>query len=306
MRIQLTMKTITTGALCLAASLILAGLATQQATAQQSSSYRLAEGWASLPSGVAFGPVASVAHQADGTMLILRRGEPAFFSLDRDGRYVRSWGEGVFDWSHGLRVDREGFIWATDGQGHQVMKFSPDGTRLMTLGKRGVAGDGPDTFNRPTDVVVAANGEFFVTDGYGNSRVVKFSKEGRFIQSWGSKGAEPGQFNLPHTIVMDSAGRLLVGDRENQRIQIFDTDGNFLDQWTGLGAPYGLFMTPDDRLFMVEGIEDHLLVVDGRTGELLERIEGLEASHWVSADAAGNVYIAEVHEGMSIKKFVPR
>ena len=274
--------------------------------AGQAGSYHLVEEWASFPSGVEFGPVASVAHTADGMMHVLRRGEPAFFTLDRNGKYLRSWGEAIFDWSHGLRVDRDGFIWATDGRAHEVMKFSPSGERLMTLGKRGVAGDTSDTFNRPTDVVVAPNGDFFVTDGYGNSRVLKFSKDGKFIKTWGTRGTGPGQFNLPHTIVMDSAGRLLVGDRENNRIQIFDQDGNFLDQWTGLGAPYGIYMAPDDTLFMVEGELDDLLIVDGKTGELRERIDGLELSHWVSMDPEGNVYVAEVHDGLSVKKFAPR
>jgi len=258
-----------------------------------------------MPEGLEFGPVASIAHAADGTVHVLRRTEPSFFTFDRTGKYLRSWGEGLFDWSHGLRVDRNGFIWATDGRAHEVMKFSPDGKRVMTLGQRGVAGDGPDTFNRPTDIVVAENGDLFVTDGYGNSRVVKFNKNGKFIKAWGTKGTKPGQFNLPHTVVMDSGGRLLVGDRENQRIQIFDQDGNFLEQWASLGAPYGLYMTSDDTLFMVEGEVDELLIIDGRTGRLRERTAGLDNSHWVSVDPDGNVYVAEVHEGMSIKKFVP-
>ena len=208
-----------------ALSILLAGHA-----AQSDASYRLVGEWATFPEGIEFGPVASIAHAPDGTVHVLRRTEPAFFTLDRSGKYLRSWGEGVFDWSHGLRVDRNGFIWATDGRAHEVMKFSPDGKRLMTLGKRGVAGDGPDTFNRPTDVVVAENGDFFVTDGYGNSRVVKFDKDGKFIKTWGRKGTDPGQFNLPHTLVMDSRGRLLVGDRENHRIQVLRPGRKLLEQ----------------------------------------------------------------------------
>ncbi len=212
----------------------------EPAEPDEASTYRLVEDWASFPEGVEFGPVASVAHAPNGTMHVLRRGEPAFFTFDATGQFVGSWGEDIFDWSHGLRVDNDGFIWATDGRAHEVFKFSPEGEILLRLGQRGVGGDGPDTFNRPTDVVVAPNGDFFVTDGYVNSRVVKFSADGTFIKTWGTKGTEPGQFDLPHTIVMDSAGRLLVGDRENGRIQIFDQDGNFLDQWTDLGKPYGL------------------------------------------------------------------
>ncbi len=290
---------------CLAFALLMFGTGTGRTFGQSEESYRLVGEWAAFPEGIEFGPVASIAHAADGTLHVLRRGEPAFFTLDRSGKYLRAWGEQLFEWSHGLRVDRNGFIWATDGRAHEVMKFSPAGKRLMTLGKRGVAGDGPDTFNRPTDVVVAENGDFFVTDGYGNSRVVKFDRNGKYIKTWGTKGTAPGQFNLPHTLVMDSRGRLLVGDRENHRIQVFDQDGNFLEQWTSLGAPYGLYITPDDTLFMVEGEVDDLLIVDGLTGRLRERIDGLDNSHWVSVDPDGNVYVAEVRPGMSIKKFVP-
>ena len=278
----------------------------EPAEPDEGSAYRLVEDWASFPEGVEFGPVASVAHAPDGTMHVLRRGEPAFFTLDPTGKFVRSWGEDIFDWSHGLRVDKDGFIWATDGRSHEVFKFNPDGEILLRLGQRGVGGDGPDTFNRPTDVVVAPNGDFFVTDGYVNSRVVKFSADGTFIKTWGTTGTEPGQFDLPHTIVMDSAGRLLVGDRENGRIQIFDQEGSFVEQWTHLGKPYGLYMDSDDTLFMVEGEAETLLVVDGKTGELLETVEGLELSHWVSMDPDGNVYVAEVNEEMGVRKFAKR
>ena len=278
----------------------------EPAATEETSAYQLEEDWASFPSGVEFGPVASIAHGTDGTMHVLRRGEPAFFTLDPAGEFVRSWGEDIFDWSHGLRVDRDGFLWATDGRAHEVYKLSPEGEVLLKLGQRGVGGDGPDTFNRPTDVVVAPNGDFFVTDGYVNSRVVKFSSDGTFIKTWGTKGTEPGQFNLPHTIVMDSAGRLLVGDRENARIQIFDQEGNFIEQWNHLGKPYGLFMGADDTLFMVEGEAETLNVVDGKTGELRETIEGLDLSHWVSVDPDGNVYVAEVNDVVGVRKFAKR
>ena len=122
----------------------------------------------------------------------------------------------------------------------------------MTLGTAGVSGDGPDTFNGPTDVAVAANGDIFVSDGHVNSRIVKFSKDGKFIKSWGKKGTGPGEFDLPHTIFLDSRGRLLVGDRSNKRIQIFDQDGKFLDQWTQFGSPSGIFIAPDDTLYVVD------------------------------------------------------
>src|SRR5205807_10332395 len=130
-------------------------------------------------------------------------------------------------------------VWITDaqgkdGKGHQVIKFSPEGKVLLTLGKAGVTGDGADTFNQPSDVVVAPNGDIFVADGHGgnsNARIVKFSKDGKFIKAWGKKGSAPGEFDTPHALAFDSKGRLFVADRANDRIQIFDQDGKFLDQW---------------------------------------------------------------------------
>src|SRR5262249_48665430 len=148
-------------------------------------------------------------------------------------------GSGMLAYPHGLYADKQGNIWVTDGdgkdgKGHQVFKLNADGKVLMTLGKAGVAGDGPDTFNRPTDVIVAPNGDIFVSDGHGgdsNARIVKFTKDGKFIKAWGKKGSGPGEFTLPHSLAFDSKGRLFVADRENSRIQIFDQDGKFITEW---------------------------------------------------------------------------
>ena len=145
------------------------------------------------------------------------------------------------------------------GKGHQVFKFSPDGKILMTLGKAGVPGDGPDTFNRPSAVVVAANGDIFVADGHGspanskvNARIVKFNKDGKFIKSWGKLGTAPGEFNGPHTIALDSKGRLFVGDRSNNRIQIFDQNGKFIAEWKQFGRPSGIFIDKDDTMYVAD------------------------------------------------------
>ena len=140
-----------------------------------------------------------------------------------------------------------------DGKGHQVFKFSPDGKVLLTLGKAGVAGNGPDTFNQPSDVVVGANGDIFVADGHGgnsNARIVKFSKDGKFIKTWGKKGFGPGEFDTPHALALDSRGRLFVGDRNNNRIQIFDQDGKFLEEWAQFGRPSGVFIDGNDFVYV--------------------------------------------------------
>ena len=191
---------------------------------------------------------------------------PPILKFDASGQLLDSWGAGTLAFPHGFHIDRDGNIWATDanfqadvlglsasGRGHQVFKFSASGELLLTLGTAGVAGDGPDTFDRPTDVAVAANGDIFVTDGHGrNNRVVKFSKAGRFIMAWGRTGAAPGEFNQPHTIALDSRGRVFIGDRSNSRIQIFDSDGNFIDQWTQFGRPSGMFIAEGDTLYVTD------------------------------------------------------
>src|SRR5262249_47668555 len=142
-----------------------------------------------------------------------------------------------------------------NGKGHTVMKFSPDGKLLMTLGKPGVAGDGPDTFNAPSDILVAPDGNIFIADGHGgdtNARIVKLTPDGKFIQAWGKKGPGPGEFNPPHTPAMDSAGGLFVADRLNSRVQIFDQDGTFLAEWRQFGRPSGLFIDKHDVLYVAD------------------------------------------------------
>jgi sugar lactone lactonase YvrE len=166
----------------------------------------------------------------------------------------------MFVTPHSIYVAPDGNIWVTDGagpdgkdpnrngKGHQVFKFSPEGKLLMTLGKAGVAGAGNDEFNAPSSVVVNANGDIFVADGHGgttNARVIKFSRDGKFIKTWGEAGAGPGQFNPPHSITMDSAGRLYVADRSNNRIQIFDQEGKLLDEWKQFGRPSGVYIKND-------------------------------------------------------------
>src|SRR6516162_7139350 len=160
----------------------------------------------------------------------------------------------------GVDIDRDGNVWVTDGRGgngkgHTVIKFSSDGKVLMTLGKPGVAGEGPETFNGPSGVLVAPNGDIFVADGHGektNARIVKFSKDGKFIKTWGKAGKGQGEFDVPHALAMDSNGRLFVADRSNDRIQIFDQDGKFLAEWRQFGRPSGLYIDRNDILYAAD------------------------------------------------------
>ena len=270
-------------------------LLTTQTTPQTATGqfqYRLAENWPTgTPNGDAVGGSSAVTSDANGFVHVYRRDAGDVWTINPAGRFVKAWAANSAKWTHGIRVDRNGFIWTTDGQGHQVKKWSPDGKLLMTLGKYDVAGAGPDTFNRPTDVVVAANGDFFISDGYGNSRVAKFTKDGKFIKDWGSKGKEPGQFDLPHSVIIDDRGRILVADRQNRRVQIFDQEGKFLDQWTHLGAPYALSIT-NDVLYVADGPNKKVWIANAKDGKLLGTIEGTEDAHWAAVDKDGNVYVA--------------
>jgi DNA-binding beta-propeller fold protein YncE len=240
--------------------------------------------------------------------------------FDASGTLVQSFGAGLLLFPHGLHVDRDGNVWVTDGlgrdgKGHQVWKFAPDGRVLLRLGKPGNAGDGVDEFNAPSAVATAPNGDVFVADGHGgntNARIVKFAKDGTFIKTWGKKGTAAGEFDIPHAIAMDSRERLFVGDRNNNRIQIFDQDGNFIDQWTQFSRPSGVFIDKNDVIYVADSESGSVAKAHGewkrgirigsaRDGAVTafipdpaEAASGTSAAEGVAADAAGNIFGAEV------------
>ena len=276
-----------------------------QSAQGQGGPYRLVPGWGVLPNGAQWGEVPGMAIDANGKIYAFHRSEPPIVELDRSGNVLKMWGEKLFAWPHGIRVDRFGNLWITDGQarngiGQQVFKYSPDGKLLMTLGTKGVRGEGPETFGGPCDVAVAANGDIFVADGHFNSRIVKFDKDGKFLKSWGKKGEGPGEFNLPHTLVIDSRGRVLVGDRSNNRIQIFDQDGTFIEQWTQFGTPSGMFITPDDTLYVVDyNVKKGVFVGSARDGAVKYKIDDAVAEG-VAVDRDGNIYVGETVPGTTL------
>jgi sugar lactone lactonase YvrE len=222
-------------------------------------------------------------------------------------------------------VDREGNIWVTDGRGkdgkgQQVFKLGPDGKVLMTLGKAGVASDGPDTFNQPSDVAIAPNGDIFVADGHGgdsNARIVKFSKGGKFIKTWGRKGSAPGEFDTPHNLAFDSQGRLFVADRGNSRIQIFDQDGKFLHEWKQFGRPSGIYIDRNDTLYAADSESDEkrnpgwkrgIRIGSARDGSVTAFILDPDpngSQEGVVADTKGNVY-GSLTGGMALKKYAKK
>jgi DNA-binding beta-propeller fold protein YncE len=262
-----------------------------------------------LPDSWTWGPCSAVAVNGQAEILVFHRGQHPLIIFDARGKFLRACGDDLIRTAHGLRVDRENNIWVTDIGSHRVLKLDQSGKLLLSLGN-GKPGAGDDQFNKPTDVAFGAEGEFYVSDGYGNSRVLKFSADGKLIKKWGTAGTGPGEFNLPHAIVVDSRGRVLVGDRENNRIQIFDPDGKLLEIWRGF-APYGLALNKEGVLFVADGRAHQVLCFDAagkvqqRWGQKGAAPGELNLPHMLSFDATDNLYIAEVG-GMRLQKFVKK
>src|SRR5262245_44261929 len=283
--------------------------AVAQTPAPTNTNWDVLPSWGQLPAGTTWGAASQVATTKEGQIVVFRRMNPSFFVLNPDGTFVKSWGDTPYKLAHGIRIDKDGFIWVTDNSDNIVQKFSPDGKLLMTIGQKGSKGDNTsqDAFDGPADVFSAPNGDIFVADGYRNSRIVQFSKEGKFIKILGgTKGAEPGQFNLPHSIVMDSRGRLIVADAENNRIQVFDPSGKFVEQWTDFPAkPRGsLYITPDDTLYVSHVDAEAVTIM--KNGKVLDVIRNIGARpHGMTIDKQGSIYVTSPLQ-MSVKKIVKK
>jgi hypothetical protein len=274
---------------CCAVPLVLAGLLGMTGLAvTQPNPYRTVEGWAKMPEGRTWGATSAVDIDKDGRSIwvaercgansCLGSDLPIVLKFDESGKLVTSFGAGLMIFPHGIHVDRDGNVWVTDGRaankeelakfpneagkGHTVRKFSPDGKVLLQLGKPGVGVRGTDTFNEPNDVITAPNGDIFVSDGHSgqnptatpetNARIIKFTRDGKFVKEWGKLGSAPGEFRTPHALAMDSRGRLFVADRGNHRIQIFDQEGKFLEEWQQFSRISGLFITRNDMLYAID------------------------------------------------------
>ncbi len=301
--------------------------------------------WGELPDGREWGAVSAIYPSPDGQTIWVAERCAAntcansdldpILQFDLEGNLLQSFGSGMVLWPHGIYVDDDGNVWIADaayigvtptaeGRGHVILKFSPDGELLMTMGTVGVIGDGPDTLNRPSDVLVAPDGSIFVADGHGagyNNRIVKYDAEGNFLMEWGETGEADGQFRDPHALAMDSQGRLFVGDRANSRIQIFTQDGEHLQTWTQFGRPSGLFIDDNDVLYATDSESNlgrnpgwlrGIYIGSAETGWVSAFIpdvepnpnrSGTSAGEGVAVDAEGNVYSAEVGP-RQIKKWV--
>jgi streptogramin lyase len=293
--------------------------------------YEVDPNWPAKPADVAWASVPGVTVDDRDQVWLLTRGNPPVQVYDTQGRLLRSWGQEFFRRSHYIRIDREGNIWTTDVTRHLVQKFTPEGKPLLTLGTDGVAGDDEKHFNMPTDAAIAPNGDVFVSDGYGNARVVHFDKRGRFVKTWGKLGTKPGEFSLPHSIAIDSAQRLYVADRNNARVQVFKTDGTFLTEWRNIMVPWGIHITKKDEVWVCGSgpmrwpkdpskpfgypPRDQLIIrfdTDGRVRQLWTLPKGSDEGvkpgevnwlHAVGIDSRGNLYAGDI-KGQRAQKFV--
>jgi DNA-binding beta-propeller fold protein YncE len=287
--------------------------------------------WPARPPDLRWGHVPGIAVDAKDNVYVFTRAEPPVQVYDSKGKYLRGWGKGIQN-PHHIKVDHEGHVWITDIGNHVVEKYTPEGKLLLTVGTKGKAGRDRKHLNKPTDVAVTREGDFYVSDGYGNARVVHFSPEGEFLGEWGELGHRPGQFSIPHAIAVDSRKRVYVADRNNVRVQVFDAQGKFLAEWRDLLVPWGFHMTKDDHLWVCGSSpmqwrkDDSALgcppkdqvfmkfTPEGRLVQLFtlpKGLDGLERPgevNWVHAialDSRGNLYLGDII-GRRAQKFVLR
>lgn len=270
--------------------------------------YEVVSDFPNLPENIELGSVAGVAINSKGQIVVTHRGDSPILMLDRKGSLIRAFGDELLTAVHGTRIDEEDNIWVTDMSNHTVIKFSPEGEVLLKLGKRGEPGDSTEQFNRPTDIAFDENGDVFVSDGYGNSRIIKFNSQGEYITQWGEPGDKQGQFDLPHGVQVDAEGYVHVADRENDRIQVFTTDGSYVREYGGF-APFGIHLLADGRVFVADG-RAHEVIIMTLEGERLtawgnegERSGEFQLPHGIAVDEEGAVYVTEI-EGRRIQKFV--
>jgi peptidylamidoglycolate lyase len=276
--------------------------------------FHVVENWPQLPAGWIFGECSGVTVDREDHVWVFSRGSHPIVEFDSDGRIIKAWNDLPIKSSHGIRVDVEGNVWLIDVAGHRLLKLSPEGTLRMVIGANGGApgnNESKEAFNRPTNVAFAPDGSFFVGDGYVNSRVVKFSKDGEYQLHWGEKGSGDGQFNLVHDLALDAQGRVYVADRENNRIQIFTQDGKYLGKWTGFGSPWALwYVAAQNAPYVADGPGDRIFKLDmhgkilGVLGSHGKAPGTLDWPHALAVDSKGAIYVAEIRN-WRVQKFVP-
>ena len=287
--------------------------------------------WPQKPAGVIWKAMPGVTVDSRDNVYLFTRSQPAVQIYRPDGRLVRSWPTQDFKQSHFIRIGPEGNVWLTDFGSHVVQKYTPDGKLLLTLGTAGQSGCDATHLKGPTDVAVLPGGDVFVSDGYGNRRVVHFDARGRFVKQWGTEGDLPGQFALPHAIAADSKGLLYVADRNNARVQVFDQSGKLLSVWKDTITPWGIFITGSDEIWIcgsspVRNKDDHWQIAPPPDqvvmkftprGKVLLRVPlpmpktppaqpgQVDWVHALAVDSKGSLYLGDI-QGKRAQKFVPR
>jgi sugar lactone lactonase YvrE len=319
----------------LAAALLAGAAAAQEKTYPHinlAASFTVDPAWPQRPPTMAWDAIPGVAVDAQDQVWLFVRAKPPVQVYDAAGKFVRAWDNEFIQSSHSIRFGPDGTVWVADNRSHVVMQFTPEGKRLKVLGVPGVPGDDLAHFNRPTDMVITPQGDVFVSDGYGNDRVVHVDRSGKFVKAWGKLGTAPGEFSLPHSIVMDSRGRLYVADRNNVRVQVFDQDGKFLAQWRNLMVPWNLCITKADEIWACgcspmtwrpEDVclscppKDQIVMKFNTEGKVLqvwtfplgvedqEKPGELDWLHGIAVDSKGNLYLTDI-KGKRAQKFIPQ
>ncbi len=274
--------------------------------------YTVAENWWTLPEGWEFGWIPAVAVDSQDRVYVYSRSEHPMVVFDRDGNFIDSWGDDLLKDAHGIFIDADDNIYCTERETHVVRKFNTAGELLMTLGTPDVPGGEGEPFNLPTDLALGPDGEMYISDGYGNARVHKYSPDGELIKSWGQPGTGPGEFDLPHCVRVDPRNRLMVADRENNRIQFFTLDGEYIEEWGDLLQPDTIYIDDDDLVYIAElGQRISIMTLDGEVvsqwgSERGSTVPGefLACPHGIWLDSHGDIYVGEVQADARLQKFI--
>jgi DNA-binding beta-propeller fold protein YncE len=277
--------------------------------------HKLVKDWAQLPKGWNFGECSGVDVDNNDNVWVFNRGLHQVIQFDKGGKMIQAWPDVPVRVAHGIRVGPDGGVWAVDVKGHLLLKFTPAGRVQMVFGQRqgtpGRDNDARDGFNEPTGLAFLPNGDFYLADGYVNSRVIKFNKDGEYITHWGRKGTGDGEFNLVHDVTLDAQGRVYVADRTNQRVQIFDANGKFLGKWTDIGAPWGLdYVAKENSIYMCDWLNNRVVrlnlegQVTGVLGSYGKAPGKFDFAHNIAVDSTGAIYVVEI-KNWRVQKFAP-
>ena len=274
--------------------------------------YTVQEDWWTLPEGWEFGWIPAVAVDSQDRVYVYSRSEHPMVIFDRDGNFIDAWGDDILKDAHGIFIDADDNIYCTERDTHVMRKFTTDGELLMTLGTPDEPGAEGEPFNKPTDFALGPDGEMYISDGYGNARVHKYSPDGELIKSWGQPGTGPGEFDLPHCVRVDPRNRLMVADRENNRIQFFTLDGEYIEEWGDLLQPDTIYIDDDDLVYIAElGQRISIMTLDGEVisqwgSERGSTVPGefLACPHGIWLDSHGDIYVGEVQADARLQKFI--